>query len=90
MESASYRAAPAPVAAAARSALLLGYSAPMPGVGSRYSDGAVAHETRLLGAAPLADALSVAGGRSVAEAVLEASWVRAPSRDARTCEPPVT
>ena len=71
-ESASFGAALAPVAAAATSALLLGYSAPMPGVGSRYSDGAVAHETRLLGAAPLADALSGAGGRSVAEAVLEA------------------
>jgi triphosphoribosyl-dephospho-CoA synthase len=71
-ESASFGAALAPVAAAATSALLLGYSAPMPGVGSRYSDGAVAHETRLLGAPPLADALSGAEGRSVAEVVLEA------------------
>ncbi len=71
-ESASYRAAPAPVAAAVKSALLLGYSAPMPGVGSRYSDGAVAHETRLLGAPALAGVLSGAGGHTVGETVLEA------------------
>ena len=69
----SFGAAPAVVAAAATSALLLGYSAPMPGTGSRYSDGAVAHETRLLGASALAGVLSGAGGRSVAETVLEAT-----------------
>jgi triphosphoribosyl-dephospho-CoA synthase len=60
------------VAPAATSALLLGYSAPMPGTNSRYSDGAVAHETRLLGVPALAGALSEADGRSVGEIVLEA------------------
>ncbi len=68
----SLGAAPARVASAATSALLLGYSAPMPGTGSRYSDGAVAHETRLLGAPALAGVLSGAGERSVGETVFEA------------------
>ena len=62
---------PAEVASAAASALSLGYSAPMPGTGSRYSDGAVAHETRLLGVPALAAALSGAD-RPVGETVLEA------------------
>lgn len=59
------------VASAAASALFLGYSAPMPGVDSRYSDGAVAHETRLLGVRGLASAVSGAAGRPVGETVLE-------------------
>ncbi len=60
------------VAAAAGSALFLGYSAPMPGADSRYSDSTVAHETRLLGVPALAAALSGAAERSVGEIVLEA------------------
>ena len=67
----SFGVAPGPVVSAATSALLLGYSAPMPGTGSRYSDGDVAHETRMLGAPTLADVLSGAGERSVGETVLE-------------------
>lgn len=52
--------------------MLLGYSAPMPGTGSRYSDGAVAHETRLLGVPALAAAVSGAADLPVGETVLEA------------------
>ena len=58
---------------AAASALFLGYSAPMPGVDSRYSDGLVAHETRLLGVPALAAAVSGAAELSVGETVLEAA-----------------
>ena len=61
------------VLAAATSALTLGYSAPMPGTGSRYSDGAVAHETRLLGVSPVSAALYGADGHSVGETVFSAS-----------------
>jgi triphosphoribosyl-dephospho-CoA synthase len=50
----------------------LGYSAPMPGAGSRYSDVTVAHETRLLGVPALAAALSGAASRPVGETILEA------------------
>jgi triphosphoribosyl-dephospho-CoA synthase len=60
------------VASAAASALFLGYSAPMPGVDSRYSDGTVAHETRLLGVPALAAVLSGAAARPIGETVLEA------------------
>lgn len=60
------------VSSAAASALFLGYSAPMPGTGSRYSDGALAHETRLLGVPALAAAVSGAADRPVGESVLEA------------------
>ena len=63
---------PGEVVAAASSALTLGYSAPMPGSDSRFSDGAVAHETRLLGVPALAATLAGADGRSVGETVLEA------------------
>ncbi|QIN79190.1 hypothetical protein GBA65_12415 [Rubrobacter marinus] len=63
---------PGEVAAAASGALTLGYSAPMPGTDSRYSDGAVAHETRLLGVPALAATLAGADDRSVGETVLEA------------------
>jgi triphosphoribosyl-dephospho-CoA synthase len=64
-------ASPAEVASAASSALFLGYSAPMPGADSRYSDVTVAHETRLLGVPALASAIS-GGARPVGETVLEA------------------
>jgi triphosphoribosyl-dephospho-CoA synthase len=63
---------PPEVASAVASALFLGYSAPMPGVDSRYSDGMVAHETRLLGIPALAASASGAAGRRVGETVLEA------------------
>jgi triphosphoribosyl-dephospho-CoA synthase len=60
------------VSSAAASALFLGYSAPMPGTGSRYSDGTLAHETRLLGVPALAAAVSRSADRLVGESVLEA------------------
>ncbi len=63
---------PADVASAAASALFLGYSAPMPGAGSRYLDGTLAHETRLLGVPALAAAVFGAAERPVGETVLEA------------------
>src|ERR671917_1849183 len=66
------RATPREVADAVASALFLGYSAPMPGGDSRYSDGMAAHETRLLGVPALAAATSRAGVRPVGEVVLEA------------------
>ncbi|CAA9430783.1 MAG: Triphosphoribosyl-dephospho-CoA synthetase [uncultured Rubrobacteraceae bacterium] len=66
------RVSPAKVASAAASALFLGYSAPMPGAGSRYSDGIVAHETRLLGVPALAAAVSESAERPVGGTVLEA------------------
>ena len=44
----------------------------MPGTDSRFSDGGVAHETRLLGAPALAATLAGALDRSVGETVLEA------------------
>ncbi len=61
------------VAEATVSALTLGYSAPMPGADSRYSDGTIAHETRLLGVPALAAAVSGAGERPIGETVLEAT-----------------
>lgn len=60
------------IATAASSALILGYSAPMPGTDSRYLDGGVAHETRLLGVPTLSATLAGADDRSVGETVLEA------------------
>ena len=63
---------PGQIAAAASSALTLGYGAPMPGADSRYSDGSVAHETRLLGIPAYAATLAGAESRSVGETVLEA------------------
>jgi triphosphoribosyl-dephospho-CoA synthase len=63
---------PPEVASAVASALFLGYSAPMPGVDSRYSDGMVAHETRLLGIPALAGSASGAASHRVGESVLEA------------------
>src|ERR687895_152423 len=52
------RATPREVADAVASALFLGYSAPMPGGDSRYSDIMTAHEARLLGVPALAASLS--------------------------------
>ena len=67
------RVSPQEIASAATSALTLGYSAPMPGTDSRYTDGTVAHETRLLGVPALAAAISGAADRPVGETVLEAA-----------------
>lgn len=66
------QATPREVANAAASALILGYSAPMPGSDSRYSDVTAAHEVRLLGVPALAAALSGATTSPVGETVLEA------------------
>ena len=65
-------ASPPEVATAASSALFLGYSAPMPGLDSRYSDVTSAHETRLLGVPALAAAVSEGTSRPVGETVLAA------------------
>ena len=59
------------VARAAVGALTLVYSAPTPGAGSRYADGRVAHEARVLSAVAVRDAL--ASGLEVGETVLEAT-----------------
>ena len=66
------QATPREVANAAASALILGYSAPMPGSDSRYSDVTAAHEARLLGVPALAAAFSGATTSPVGETVLEA------------------
>jgi triphosphoribosyl-dephospho-CoA synthase len=66
------QATPREVANAAASALILGYSAPMPGSDSRYSDVTAPHEARLLGVPALAAALSGATTSPVGETVLEA------------------
>jgi triphosphoribosyl-dephospho-CoA synthase len=61
------------VAACAATALTLVYSAPTPGTGSRYIDGRVAHESRVLSVVPVRDALAASSHRSVGETVLEAT-----------------
>jgi triphosphoribosyl-dephospho-CoA synthase len=66
------RVSPREVVDAATSALTLGYSAPMPGVDSRYADLTVAHEVRLLGVPALAAALSGGAVSPVGETVFEA------------------
>jgi len=53
--------------------MTLVYSAPTPGAGSRYLDGPVAHESRVLAALSVRDALAGAARRSVGETVLEAT-----------------
>ena len=63
----------AQVAACAATALTLGYSAPTPGTGSRYVDGRVAHESRVLSVVPAREALASSGRRGVGETVLQAS-----------------
>ena len=54
-------------------ALTTSYSAPTSGTGSRYIDGAVAHEKRLLTVAPVGEALAGAGRQGVGETVLQAA-----------------
>jgi triphosphoribosyl-dephospho-CoA synthase len=61
------------VAASAATALTLVYSAPTPGVGSRYVDGRVAHESRMLSAVPAGEVLAGSARRGVGETVLEAT-----------------
>ncbi len=61
------------VAACGATALVLAYSAPTPGAGSRYVDGRVAHEARMLSAVPVRDVLAAADRRGVGETVLEAT-----------------
>lgn len=61
------------VVACAVVALTTTYSAPMPGIGSRYIDGAVAHERRLLTVTPVGEALAGAGQQGVGETVLRAT-----------------
>ncbi len=59
------------VAACAATALTLVYSAPTPGVGSRYVDGPIAHESRMLSVISTREALAGSGRRGVGETVLE-------------------
>jgi triphosphoribosyl-dephospho-CoA synthase len=59
------------VAAGVATALTLVYSAPTPGAGSRYVDGRVAHESRMLSVVPVREALAGSGRRGVGETVLE-------------------
>ena len=61
------------VAACAATALTLVYSAPTPGAGSRYVDGRVSHESRVLSVIPARDALAGAGRVGVGETVLDAT-----------------
>jgi triphosphoribosyl-dephospho-CoA synthase len=61
------------VAACAVTAMTLVYSAPTPGTGSRYLDGRVAHESKMLSVAPVSDALARSAGRGVGETVLDAT-----------------
>jgi triphosphoribosyl-dephospho-CoA synthase len=61
------------VAQSAATALTLVYSAPTPGTGSRYLDGRVAHESRVLSVAPASDALAALDRKGVGETVLEAT-----------------
>lgn len=61
------------VAASAAVALTVVYSAPTPGLGSRYRDGAVAHESRVLTVGPVQAALANAARLGVGETVLEAT-----------------
>jgi hypothetical protein len=55
------------VAACAATAMMLVYSAPTPGTGSRYLDGRVAHESKALSVLPVRDALAWSGRRGVGE-----------------------
>jgi triphosphoribosyl-dephospho-CoA synthase len=59
------------VAAGVATALTLVYSAPTPGMGSRYVDGRVAHESRMLSVVAAREALAESGRRGVGETVLE-------------------
>jgi triphosphoribosyl-dephospho-CoA synthase len=61
------------VAACAAMAITLVYSAPTPGTGSRYLDGRVAHESKVLSVMPVRDALGGSGRRGIGTTVLEAT-----------------
>lgn len=61
------------VAACGVVSLTLAYSAPTPGVGSRYVDGHVAHEARILSAVPVREALAEADHRGVGQTVYGAT-----------------
>jgi triphosphoribosyl-dephospho-CoA synthase len=61
------------VASCAATAMMLVYSAPTPGTGSRYLDGRVAHESKALSVLPVRDALAWSGRRGVGETVLEST-----------------
>src|ERR687890_2513454 len=61
------------VAACAATAMMLVYSAPTPGTGSRYLDGRVAHESKALSVLPVRDALAWSGRRGVGATVLEST-----------------
>src|SRR5829696_380854 len=61
------------VAACVATSLTLVYSAPTPGAGSRYVDGRVPHESRVLSAIPARDALAGAGRRGTGDTVLGAT-----------------
>src|SRR5215218_6198110 len=61
------------IASCAATAMMLVYSAPTPGTGSRYLDGRVAHESKALSVLPVRDALAWSGRRGVGETVLDAT-----------------
>lgn len=61
------------VADSAATALILVYSAPTPGTGSRYLDARVAHESKVLTSVPVRDAIAGSGRKGVGETVLEAT-----------------
>jgi triphosphoribosyl-dephospho-CoA synthase len=61
------------VAACTTTAMMLVYSAPTPGTGSRYLDGRIAHESRVLSVVSVRDVLAGSGRRGVGETVLEAT-----------------
>ncbi len=61
------------VSASAATAIMLVYSAPTPGTGSRYLDGRVAHESKVLSVVSVRDALGGSGRRGVGTTVLEAT-----------------
>ncbi|MDN5696800.1 MAG: triphosphoribosyl-dephospho-CoA synthase [Rubrobacter sp.] len=64
---------PAPVISASASATLtLVYSAPTPGVGSRYADTGTSHESRVLSTIAARDALAASFDSGVGEMVLQA------------------
>ncbi len=66
------------VAACVATALTLVYSAPTPGVGSRYVDGRVAHESRMLSVISAREVLAGSGRRGVGETVLETTLASLP------------
>src|SRR5918997_1115516 len=61
------------VTRSAVTAATLVYSAPAPGTGSRYADGGVAHEARVLSAFSMGESFARAAERGVGETVLDAT-----------------